>query len=456
MRLTLLLLLSINFLAAQRPFSLDEAIEFAIEHSADMQMAELDIRDADAQITEFKAIGLPQISGSANYQYYMEIPVNPVQDFITPSVYQILVAENVPGVQPFQGEPEIFEFQIFQRNNLNLGVEGSWLLFDGSYLSGLKAAKLYRELTKKSLDVTEEEIRANVTKAYMNILIAEENKATLAKNLDNITKALNETRAYYNEGLVEQLDVSRIELSFENVKTEYEKLDQFIDISYNLLKFQMNFPAREDIVLTEDLQLLVDKLKVENADLEEEIDYANRAVYDQLNASLVLNEMNVQRLKNGYLPNLKARANYNQLMQRADLFNSDELGFIPQASVSLAVNIPIFDGNMKKGQVQQAKIEIDKIKLQKSEFERAMELQVRNARLQYINARKTLENREKSLELVEDIYNKTSIKFREGVGSSIELTQAESQLYEAQANHINALYDLLISKTDLEIALGNL
>ncbi len=456
MRLTLLLLLSINFLAAQRPFSLDEAIEFAIEHSADMQMAELDIRDADAQITEFKAIGLPQISGSANYQYYMEIPVNPVQDFITPSVYQILVAENVPGVQPFQGEPEIFEFQIFQRNNLNLGVEGSWLLFDGSYLSGLKAAKLYRELTKKSLDVTEEEIRANVTKAYMNILIAEENKATLAKNLDNITKALNETRAYYNEGLVEQLDVSRIELSFENVKTEYEKLDQFIDISYNLLKFQMNFPAREDIVLTEDLQLLVDKMKVENADLEEEIDYANRAVYDQLNASLVLNEMNVQRLKNGYLPNLKARANYNQLMQRADLFNSDELGFIPQASVSLAVNIPIFDGNMKKGQVQQAKIEIDKINLQKSEFERAMELQVRNARLQYINARKTLENREKSLELVEDIYNKTSIKFREGVGSSIELTQAESQLYEAQANHINALYDLLISKTDLEIALGNL
>jgi outer membrane protein len=161
-------------------------------------------------------------------------------------------------------------------------------------------------------------------------------------------------------------------------------------------------------------------------------------------------------LRRGYLPNLKAKANYNQLLQRDDLFDSNELGFIPQSSVSLGINIPIYDGARKKGQIQQAQVDLERVELQKSEFERAMNMQVQNARLQYMNASKTLENREKSLEIVEDIYNKTSIKFSEGIGSSIELIQAEQLLFEAQGNYINALYDLLISKTDLDIALGNI
>jgi len=128
MRLLLIMFLAVGVATAQQPFSLEEAISYALVNSADMKLTEMEIRDADAQITEFKAIGLPQINGKINYQYYLEIPVNPVQDFITPAVYQVLVEEGVPGVQPYQGTPEVFEFSIFQRNNINLGVEGSWLL----------------------------------------------------------------------------------------------------------------------------------------------------------------------------------------------------------------------------------------------------------------------------------------------------------------------------------------
>lgn len=456
MRYLLLIMFFSAGIKAQDSFSLQEAIDYALTNSYKMDLAELDVQDAAAQVTEFKAIGLPQLNGKVNYQYYIERPVNPVEDFITPSVYQILVSEGVPGVEPYTGSPQVFEFALFRKNNLNAGLEASWLLFDGSYLAGLKAARMYKDLTRKAADVTREEIRASVTKAYMNILIAEENKKTLADNLANITKALDETTAYYNEGLVEKLDVSRMELSYENIKTEYEKLDQFIAISYNLLKFQMSYPLDREIALSEDLALLVDKLKVEEVRRDQEVDFNKRAQYDQINSNIALNELNIKRLKNGYLPSLKASANYNQLLQRDDLFNSDELGFIPQSSVSLGINIPIYDGEMKKGQVQQARLDLERVKVQKSEFERSVYLQVQNARLQYENARKTLENREKSLDIIEDIYNKTLIKFREGVGSSIELTQAESQLYEAQGKYINALYDLLVSKTDLDIALGNI
>ena len=163
MRHLIMLLLLSTSIGAQQSFSLEEAIDYAIQHSQQVRMAELDVKDAAAQITEFKAIGIPQVNGTVNYQYYIEVPVNPVEDFITPSVYRVLENEGVPGVDPYVGPPEIFEFSFFQRNNLNVGIEGSWLLFDGSYLSGLKAAKLFKDLTQKGMDVTEEKIRADVT-----------------------------------------------------------------------------------------------------------------------------------------------------------------------------------------------------------------------------------------------------------------------------------------------------
>ncbi|NNE15921.1 MAG: TolC family protein [Saprospiraceae bacterium] len=440
----------------QESFNLQEAIDYALVNSNEMKMAQLDIEDAEAQITEFKAIGMPQLDAGINYQYYMAVPVNPVQDFITPSVYDVLEDEQLVPLESFEGPPEVFEFSFFQKNNLTANLNASWLLFDGSYLTGLRGARMFRDLNKKAVDVKAEKVRSNVTKAYMNILIAEENKKTLEKNIANINKSLNEAEAFYENGFLEKLDVDRILLSLENVSTEKEKIDQIIDISYNLLKFQMSYPLENEISITEDLETLVNLLKIENADLEETIDFNKRAEFAQIEMGEDLNELNIERLKKGYLPNLRARANVNESLQRNNLFDGDEIGFIPQASVSLGLNIPIFDGNQKKGQIQQAKIEQERIGIQKSEFQRAVSLQVANARMQYINAKKTLSNRERALNIVEDIYKTTQIKFKEGVGSSLEVTQAESQLFSAQANYISALYDLLITKTDLDIALGNI
>lgn len=453
MLLLLLPVLSEN--NAQPTFTLNEAIDYALQNSNDIKLAQMEIREADSQIIEYRSIGLPKLDASVNYQYYFQVPVQPVEDFVGPAVYGIL-AQEFDEIMPPQGPPEVFEFSFFRRNNLSGNLDASWLLFDGSYLTGLKAAKLFKELTAKKVDVKEEEIRAKVTKAYMNILIAQENKLILEDNIDNVAKALREARAYYESGFMEQLDVDRLALSMENLETEYAKVDEMIALSYNLLKFQMNYPIHQEISISEDLQLIVDRLSIENADLSQSIDYHDRAQYSEILSGIELNKLDVERLKKGYLPNVMARANYNQSLQRDDLFDSNELGLIPAGSVSLALNIPIFDGLQKKGQIQQAKIRVDKLDLQKTEFERAVSLEVKNAKLQYSSAKKTLNQRKRALETINNIYDKTIIKFNEGVGSSVEVTQAENQLYEAQGNYINALYDLLISKTNLDIALGKL
>lgn len=450
------LILTYQLVSAQMNFTLEEAIDYAIEHSNDIKSANLDIEDAEAQIMEIKSIGMPKLNGGVNYQYYYYVPVSPVEDFITPAVYQVLEFEDVAGVEPFVGPPDVFEFRFFQRHNVSANLDASMVLFDGSYLTGLKASKLFRELTKKNVDVKIEDITANVTRAYMNILISTENKAILERNIQNLKNSLREAEVSYENGFIEQLDVDRLRLSLENIQTEYENIDQVIATSKDLLKFQMSYPLSDDISVSEDLETMVDLLSLNDNISTQEIDYSNRAEYGQIEMGYDLNALNVERFKKGYLPSVVARANYNYLLQRDNLFDSDALGWIPQGSVSLGVNIPIYDGNEKKAKIKQAEIELKQINIQKEEFERGVQLQVKSAQQKLNQAVKTLSNRENALEIIQNIYEKTQIKFKEGVGSSIEVTQAEQQLYSAQANYISALYNLLISKTDLDIALGTL
>jgi len=452
----LIILLTAAIAHSQNSFSLEEAIAYGLEHSTDMQLNKLEVDDAEAKITEYKAIGMPQVNGAVDYNYYLYTPVTPVVDFISPSVYGILENEFPGEVTAPPGPPETFEFSFFTKNNLSAKVDASMLLFDGSYLTGLKAAKLYRELARKRAGVKEEEIKAAITKAYMSILIVDENKETLNKNLSSISKSLVEAEAYYETGFIELLEVKRIKLSKESVETELDKLNQLTDISHDLLKFQMSYPLNDQLVLTEDLEQLVSTFSADENLMDSPVDFSKKAQYAEIEMGQELNALNVERLKKGYLPSLRARAGISESLQRNNLFDGDEAGWLPTVYAGLALNVPIYDGKRKKGQIQQAEIEMQKTNVQKSEYERGIQMQVKTSRLQHNNAKRTLENTKRILEVNEEIYETAQIKFREGVGSSIEVTQAENSLFSAQAEYISALYQLLITKTDLDIALGEL
>ena len=457
-RLGFTIIFIVGFLVGhtQKSFSLEGAIAYAIEHRCEIEVAALEVKSAEAEINEFKSIGLPQVNAKIDYNYYFYSPINPIEDFITPAIFGVLVQEFPGQVTPPTTEPETFEFSFFNRHNLSANIDASMLLFDGSYLTGLEAAKVFKELSKKKVSVKEEEIRAAVTKAYMNILITQENEKTIDKNIENISKAYEEVQAFYASGFMERLDVDRMLLSLESVKAEKEKIKDLQDITYDFLKFQMNYTLSEEISVTEDLEDLVNKFNTEINDEYTEIDYGNKAQYSEIEVGRQLNELNLERLKKEYLPNIVARAGASEQLQRNNLFDSSQAGFLPTVYAGLAVNIPIYDGNLKKSQIQKAEIELQKTNLMKGEFERSVKLQVKTAYSNFKVAKKTLETRKRTLNITEGIYDKTLIKFKEGVGSSIEVTQAETQLFDAQALYVNALYDLLTSKTDLDIALGKL
>ncbi len=445
----------LNLINAQTPISLEEAINYGLENHNRLKLDEIEERKSQWELTEFKSIGLPKINASVNYQYYFATPAQPVEDFISPSVYGVLFQEGVIPVREL-GDPQTFEFSLFQRNNLSGQIELSSLIFDGSYIYGLKAAKLYKDLVGKQQSTTAYQIKSDITKAYTAVLIGEKNLEVLDNNLKTLEQSLKEITAIYESGFSESLDVDRIRLSLDNVTIEKENLEKIVEIGYNVLKFQMSYPLNEEIYLTDDLEQMVDLLSLEKTTDNLEIDYNQRPEYSSILLGQELNHLNYKRIKAGYLPSARAFINYQANLQRNNLFDNNETGWLPSSAAGIALNIPIFDGRQKKGQLEQIKLDIEQTEIQKQDFETAVQLQVMNAQLKMENAKNTLSQRKRNLDLNQKIYDKTVIKFREGVGSSIELTQAEASLYSAQASYTNALYELVNARMDLDIALGKI
>ena len=287
------------------------------------------------------------------------------------------------------------------------------------------------------------------------MLIAAKNKDILLDNISSLEKTLRETTAIYDEGFEEKLDVDRLQLSLQNLQTQVENIDQLITLSYNVLKFQMGFPMDGNLALTDNIDLLVGNTLVDDTKfLSMEFDIANRPEYGVIKGGEALNLKNIEATKAANYPSLYAFGTHQQSLQRDNLFDSEQPDWINATIVGLTLNVPIFNGFTTKYKLQQAEVDLQRTQVQLNDFNRAATLEYQNAMIAYTNTKRTVSANQRSLDLAEKIYNTTQIKYREGVGSSLEVTQAENDLYMAQGNYVNSLYDLLVAKTDLERALG--
>jgi outer membrane protein TolC len=218
----------------------------------------------------------------------------------------------------------------------------------------------------------------------------------------------------------------------------------------------MGFPLGESIDLADGFDKLVNLTITEKIDLTEPINYQNRPEYQAILMGLELQEINQKVIKLGKLPAINGFASYSRILQRDQLLNENEGPWFPSTVIGLSLKMPIFDGFNRKARLERAKVDEEQTRISKREFERGMSLAVQNGRIQFVNARQSVLTRQKALDLAQRIFDVAQIKYTEGVGSSLERTQAEADLYTAQNNYINALYDLIVAKTDLDIALGKL
>lgn len=433
--LMLLLLIFGISAGAQTPksFSLDEAISYALGNSLSIKNAQIGIADANEQIKENKAIGLPTISANLGYNYYFKLPVS-----LVPAEF-------------FGGQAGEFSKLAFgTKNNISAGIEAQTLLFDWSYLTGLKAAHAYRDYSEEEKTLTEVEVRNQVRSAYLPSLIIEESKKILAKNIDNVKQLRHETSEMYKAGFVEQLDVDRLDLTIANLETNLGNLDRQIQLVYNALKLVMNYPMDMEIIVSDDLDKLL--IEASQEDLGGKINYTARPEYRVAERGKSLNLLNIEYMKSTYYPNLSGFASYTQQGQSGDFFNNNiwtDIGI-----VGLKASIPIYSGGGKKAKLHRAQLDLAKTENNIRSLERGIWLEIGNARIAYTNAKVRVAEQQKNLALAQRIYDTTQIKYKEGVGSSLEISQAEQALFQSQQNVIQARYEFLLAKVDLDKALG--
>lgn len=445
------LFLYANITIAQERFTLEKAIEYGIKNSTKMRNIALDQADADFQIKETAAIGYPQLNGNIGLTRYLQIPASIIDaaafgPIIDPMTGMVIDPEDLPIDQRYN------DVSFGLKNDLSGQLELSWLLYDRTYNTGLKAAKQLRKLVGSQVDATKLEITNNIRQAYTATLIIDESKQTLENNIKSIDKTLLETRELYKAGFVEALDVERLELSRSNLDVELDKLEDQRGLLYNALKYQMSYPVDQDIILEDNVNtLLLNALEV---DIDQDIDITKRPEFQIFQERYKINEFNLERIKAAYYPNLVGFGSYSLNYSSDKLFRDNGVGWLQASLVGLQVNVPIFDGFKNKNSLERAKISIEKIKNEEVELLRALKLQAYNARIEYKKALQSISTAKKNLELAEKIYDTTLIKYREGIGSSIETIQAERDVYDAQANYNNAIYNLVVAKSGLDNAIG--
>lgn len=418
-------------------FSLQESINYALQNRASLQATRNEEKIAKAQVGEIRATGLPQISGT------LDIGDNFVQQ------------QNFLPAEFFGGEPGTFAPVTF--TPLYTGVatlSGNQLLFDGSYLIGLKAAKTFTELSRKSTVQSEIEVAEQVSKAYYSVLVSRESMELLNQNLVRLDTLLNQTQIMFDNGVAEKLDVDRLRVSLNNLKVEKQRAERLMQVSESLLKFQMGIDQKQSIALTDKLQ----EVEVNMAQLTPaNFSYSNRIEYSILETQRDLAKLDIRNIKSGYLPKLYLNARYgynaanNEFSEIAKTRNWLEYGY-----VGGQLQLPIFDGLRKHYQLQQAKLRLENTKFGFETTRQSIDLQIDQSSTELTNALDVLESQRENLELAEEIARVAKIKFQEGVGSNLEVVTAETDLREAQTNYYSAIYDALIAKVNLEKATGTL
>lgn len=420
--------------------SLEEAQNYAVENNLNARISRFDVDNARGQVTEVRAMGLPQVNAALSVQHNLRLP-----------------AQLVPGEFFGQPEQEFLEIVFGTKNNLTAGVEFTQLLFDGSYLLGLKAAQKFVERAQLQTEQSEYEVRTGIAETYLAYLVAKENLATLDQNVAVIDRVLFETTQLYQNGFVEVLEVDRLQLSKANLVVQIEDIQNNLIAIGLLLKFQLGVDLNQDIELTDSLEGLMGELNdVLNANVEElqKIAVDNRIELKLTEVQNIFRDLDIKQVKAQYLPNAVIFGQAQSQFQSNNFRLLQTEQWIPSSAVGLRINIPIFDGLQKKGQLQQRYTQQQQAFLQDKLLRESIKLEVERAQLQYLNAYQKLKNQESNIALAQKIYDTTLIKYKEGVGSSLEVTNAESALYQTQGQYINALYDVALAQQNLKKALG--
>jgi outer membrane protein TolC len=417
-------------------FSLVEAQQYAMENSYVLHNTMQDISKAEKKVWETITIGLPQVSGNANFNKYLNLPVS-----------------LLPG-EIFGGEPGTYIPVKFGQNyNSDFGLSVSQLIFDGSYIVGVGSSQLYLNLSKQAHEKTEIDIRDAVTQAYYMVLISERYKVIMNENLVNSQNLYDETKIYFDNGFREEQDVQQMKIILKNAENEILKADREIVIAKIVLKYAMGYNLEDEIKLSDNLDNYVLPLVTKQNSLQ--FDFNKHIDYRMAQTNFQVSEKLVKLEKSAYLPRLSGFYSFNKAAY-SNSANLLQANWYPSSLVGLQLSMQIFNSGQKRSKVQQAKIELDQAETQMKLAEITLQKDYLTAKAEMESAIEKFENDRENRELAKGILDKTKIKFNNGMASSAELSQQETQYINSFKALVSSTLQLLQADLKLKKAVGNL
>ncbi len=438
-RILLILLISISFsLKSQsQKLSLSECIDLAIENNENLKNSILEEKISKALSNEYLSIGFPQINFDGGIKYNHEVPKSLLD-----------ISRFMPGVP--EGTEQEVQFGQAYDGRVDLFV--NQMIFNGSYFVGLSAAKELVKLSEKMTERNVIDIHESVSKAYYTTLNTKSRVDLVDSNIDRLDALLKQTKSLYENGFVEKLDLDRIQVSFNNLKSEKIKADRLYDLSLAVLKFQIGISVDKKIELIEEFN--EELVTAFTFDLNE-FDYSKRIEYSILQTDKNLKFYELKNNRSQYLPQVYANYNYGyntSASQSNIFFESDR--WKKFGTFGLQVIVPIFDGFLKRSRINQSKFKIEQVENQMLFLERSINLQINQSLAAYQNSKESLKIASENLVLAQDVYFASEKKYAQGVGSNLELIDSNNSLKIAQNQYYNSLYESIISIIDIKKTLG--
>ncbi len=438
-------------------FNVLQTVEYANKNNVQVKNALLNIQSQIQTNREITASAFPTINGAIGTQHFPNVAVTTLPNFISPATYQVLINE---GVKDGNGNPikmpgdfGFIQAQFGTKWTASAGVSLQQLLFDGQVFVGLQARDASINFQKSAAEVTEVSIKANVYKIYYQLVASKTQIEILDANITRLEKLDADTKVLYKNGFVEKLDIDKIEVQLNNIKTEKLKALNTISMGYIGLKTLIGMPYNDTLVLTEtlDYNKINDPIATDAP-----YQYQDRKDFQYVGFAKQLNEYNVKRYQLSYLPTIALGASYNKIAQRNqfDFFNKGD--WFTSSNIGVNMLIPIFSGFAKDARVKKAKIDLQQTSNQLESLKISIDNSVEQARLKYNTSISVLTTQKNNMHLAERVYAQTKKKYEIGTGSNTEINAADLDLKIAQTNYISSLYDAILAKVDYLNATGKL
>lgn len=412
------------------PASLKDCIKYALEHRPSIRQYRIDEEIAENNIRNRLADWLPQVGLTYTLQHYIQLPTAFLPDA--------------------NGNKRPVTTGVKNTSNFQFGLTQN--VFNRDALLATRSAGTLREQARELSTNNRIDVVVNVSKAYYDLMVTQQQVKVLDENIVRLQRSLKDAYDKYEGGIVDKIDYKRAQIALNTTRADRKKAFDAIEGKRAFLKEQMGYPSEGP------LTVVYDSLQMERevpTDTLQNVQYNNRIEYRLLLTQQRLLQYNVRYNRWSFLPSVSAVGSYNPTFQ-SDRFGSLYSAVYPSSYLGLQLTLPIFQGGKRLRNIRIAELQLERVGLDITALQDSIQTQYRRALGGYKgNLAELLAIRE-NLVLSEDVYNTLRLQYNAGIKTYLDVTIAETDWRTAQLNYLNALYQVLSSKLDLERAVGAL